>query len=232
MNTRRRAQGGFSLLEVMVVIAILLAIVAVSVPALNAVLQLEQRRCARDLALTYERLNDEAVLRNVTFRVAFHIDAGYYEVEVGDADTLIYDDPDARAAEEERVRDLLAGFDEEERAEYSAGQSRFETITTFHKRRIDLPNGTLFGGVYTPQYGEMVKPTYTEDTEDQVVVYSYIFPNGFSEPTIVQIVEAKHPEEGFTVVVEPLTGRVQLLPTLVDEYELLHDIPTTAPRVP
>lgn len=221
-----------TLLEVLVVVAILVALIAVVGASLSNVLALEQRRLARDLALTYERLHDEAILRNVTFRVTYHLDENFYEVEVGDPDTLIFDDPDARQAAEEEQKEKLERFSDEERAAAEQSQVRFETVTTFAKRRIDLPAGTVFGGVYTPQYEDIVRPSGSKDPEDFVVAYSYLFPSGFSEPTVVQIVEAKDLEEGFTIVVEPLSGRVRLLPVVIDQHDAFDERPATPPDLP
>lgn len=235
-RTRRaitlRTREGFTILEVMVVIAIILAVVAVSIPALNAILSLDQRQAARDLALTYERLHDEAVLRNVTFRIAYHLDANYYEVEVGDPDTLIFDDPDRREAFEEELKDKLERYDPEEREAALRDEVRFETISTFHKRKVELPASTAFGGVYTPQYEDIVRPTGEEDPEDQVVVYSYLFANGFAEPTVVQLVDADDDEEGFTIVVEPLSGRVRLETEVLDQHDVFRDVPERGPDLP
>lgn len=228
----RHGRGGFTLLEVLVVIAILIAMVAVVGGTLSSILALEQRRTARDLALTYERLHDEAILRNVTFRVTYHLDGNYYEVEVGDPDTLIFDDADKRETAEEEEREKLERFSDEERAAAEAADTRFETVTTFDKRRIDLPSGTVFGGVYTPQYEDIVRPSGSADPDDHVVAYSYLFPSGFAEPTVVQIVEADDPDEGFTVVVEPLSGRVRLLAEVIDQHDAFDDTPSSPPDLP
>jgi len=228
----RRARNGFTILEVLVVVAILIALVAVVGATLSNVLALEQRRLARDLALTYERLHDEAILRNVTFRLTYHLDEGFYEVEVGDPDTLIFDDPEARQEAEEEQKEKMDRFSDEERAAAEQSEVRFETVTTFEKRRIDLPSGTAFGGVFTPQYEDIVRPSGATDAEDFVVVHSYLFPSGYSEPTVVQIVEIDDPEEGFTVVVEPLSGRVRLLGEVVDQHDAFDDSPPSPPDLP
>ena len=230
----RRSRRGMTVLEVLVAIAILLAVVAAAAPALSAILSLEQRRVARDLALSYERLHDEAILRNVTFRFAYHVDGNYYEIEVGDPHTLIFDDPEKRVEYEEARADRLARYDDEELAEAQAAEPRFETLTVWHKRRVDLPHGTVFGGVYTPQYEDMVRPSGLgeEDPDEPLIVYSYLFANGYAEPTIVQLVEADDPEEGFTLIVEPLTGRVRLEPELIDEHDLYRDVPGYPPDLP
>ncbi|MFM2161403.1 MAG: hypothetical protein RLZZ383_915, partial [Pseudomonadota bacterium] len=72
-----------TLIELMVAIAIMLLFFGIMLPSLGGVLLLKQRQAARDLALIYARLHDEAILRNRTFRIAFHLDEGFYEVEMG-----------------------------------------------------------------------------------------------------------------------------------------------------
>ena len=83
-----------TLVEVLVVVALLVSITAISMPALDTLFQLEQRKVAKELTLQYGLLHDQAVMRNVTFRIAYHLDEGYYQIEVGDADTLIFNDPE------------------------------------------------------------------------------------------------------------------------------------------
>lgn len=228
-----RARAGYTVLELMVVIAILIAAVAVSIPALSSILALEQRRVARDLVLTYEMLHDEAVLRNVTFRIAYHLDGGYYVVEAGDPTTLIFDDPELREDYEKELLDKLSRHSDEAREEAMASQPRFETIKTFAGTRIDLPNGTRFGGVYTPQYDELVEPTgEEEDPEHPLITYSYVFPNGFAEPTVVQMVKTRNEDDGYTVVVEPLSGRVTLRTEVVDPRDAFADVPQQGPGLP
>ncbi len=222
-----------TLLEVVVVIAIALGLLAVMAPTIGALLQLEQRRAARELALVYQQLHDEAVLRNVTFRVAHHVDGNYYEIQVGDPDTLIFDDPQARADHEEDIRSKLRRMDPEEAERARREEDRFEAMALRFQQRFELPRGTRYGQVWTPQYDRPIEPSGDEeDPEDPLVAYSYLFRNGFAEPTVIQLVEVRNPDRGFTVVVEPLSGRVHLHPTLVEHRDLFLDGPTSGPRLP
>lgn len=228
----RSARGGFTLLELLVAIAILIAVAAILIPSMGAILSLQQHSAARDLALTYERLHDEAVLRNVTFRIAYHLDENYYDVEVGDPNTLIFDDPKEREAAEKALKDNLKKFQSSDQAQKVDDQKHFETIDTFHRKKIQLPADAVFGGVYTPEYSDMVRPTGETDQDKMAVVYSYLFANGFAEPTVVQIADANHPDDGYTIVVEPLTGQVQLLGKLVDQHDVFRDVPAQGPSLP
>ena len=42
------------------------------------------------------------------------------------------------------------------------------------------------------------------------VIYSYVFPNGFTEHTVIWLTEKDDPTSGWTIVVEPLSGNVRL----------------------
>jgi prepilin-type N-terminal cleavage/methylation domain-containing protein len=231
---------GMSLIEVMVVIAILLAVAVITVPAIGAYLQLEQHRAAKELALTYELLHDEAVLRNVTFRIAYHLDEGKWKVEVGRPETLIFADPQARQDYEDELADKMKLLTEREKAEGEGGtdeESEFQALQEMWSTERVLPRGSRFRRFYSPQYGGWVEPTedsgqLRREDDPPLVVYSYIFPSGFSEPTVVQIVESDDPEEGYTVEVEPLTGTARIHPELVSYEEMLSDLPDTPPELP
>ena len=218
-----------SLVEVMVVIAILVGIAGVVIPTVATYTQLEQRRTAKELALAYEMMHDEAVLRNVTFRVGYHLDENYYEVEVGRPETLIFAKAEEREAYEENLNRKMRMLTERERAEQEA-PSAFQAVQESFGGRHDLPSGTHFGGIYTPQYGKMVEPS--DDKKAPKVVYSYIFASGFSEHTVVQLVDVDNPGEGYTVEVEPLSGDVRMQAKLVDFDKSFAWIPDEGPELP
>lgn len=235
--TRRASRGGrrgVSIMEVMVVIAILLALVVVMVPAVSAVLQVQERRAAKQLAMLYQRLHDEAVLRNRTFRMVYDLDAGKTKIEVGLARAVIYTDADQRERYEEELTRKLALMDEEERAAYERARQPFEKLEANFSDTFDLPSGLVFGGIYTPQYGKMMtREELPTDPEDGTrLIYSYVFPNGFTEHTVVWLAEKGNPEEGWTIVVEPLSGKVTLHGELVDWEDTIEDIPDEGPRLP
>jgi type II secretory pathway pseudopilin PulG len=213
-SVQRRVRAGMALVEVLIVLAILIAVAAITIPMLSSYFQLEQHRVAKELTLTYSLLRDQAVMRNVTFRIAYHLDENYYEIEVGDARTLIFDDPAMRDAWEKDREDRLSRFSDDERAAALADESGgFQAARDRFQTRVELPSGSRFGGVYTPQYEEMMVPSGADPAahpEDLVVVHSYIMPNGFSEQTIVLIVDEDDPTAGYAVEVEPMSGAVHL----------------------
>ncbi|MCB9680362.1 MAG: prepilin-type N-terminal cleavage/methylation domain-containing protein [Alphaproteobacteria bacterium] len=242
----RRDRAGFTLLELLIVMAILLLLSVVVLPAASTMLMLEQRGAARDVALMYEQLHDEAVLRNKTYRIAYNLDANTYEVEVGDAGATVFADADAARAFEERIKDKLDDADPEERRQLLS-QEDFQKLSGHeYAGTFELPQSTAFKSVYTPQYDEPVRsraadPKGSESDKGHGkdkgkdkgprIAYSYVFPDGTAEFTLVQIVAADDPEDGYTVSVDPLSGRVQLHTELIDRHDQWTFLPDEGPRL-
>ena len=235
-----RRRVGFTLIEIMVVAALIVGLLAVAVPTLRGIFDAEQTAAARNLALTYTYLRDEAALRNVSFRIAYNLDEASYAIEVGDPGTLIFTNPEDRAAFEEDLQDKLDRFTEREIEEGQAEslqeqQGRFAGLTDpALEGVVTLPPGSRFAWIYTPQYGEdpIEAPDEPEEApEDQTIVYSYIFPNGTAEHAVIRIAELEDPDDGFTLEVEPLTGRTILHDDPVEISELMDWLPDDAPEL-
>ncbi len=77
-----------------------------------------------------------------------------------------------------------------------------------------LPDGIRFQFVYTPQYGEdgmMPNPDGpSDDTEDDIIAYTYIFSDGTAEHTVIRIVDVDDEQDGYSLEVEPLSGVVRV----------------------
>lgn len=231
MRRSRASEAGLTLIEIMVVIAILVVVSAVFVMGVDAMLMLEQRDLARKVATTYELLHDEAVLQNVTFRVDFHVDEGYIEVKAGSPDTLIFDDADKREEyEEDQAEEARRQGEEAVRDDFSA-------IDTSLLTKLEIPAGSAITGFYTPQYGEDlvdIDPTDAQariEDEEPLVYSSYLFPSGFTEHMIVHITDVDDPTEGWSVEVEPLSGRVHLRSELIQPDDTYDWLPTEAPSL-
>lgn len=233
------ARAGISLIEIIVVMAVMAVVLAIGLPSLTALFDLQQRAAARELAMTYSFLLNEASMRNVTFRIAYHLDEGYYQIEVGDPDTLVFSDPESRAAYEEEQEKEMSRFSDKtpaegEEPEESDALKRFAGLTApGFQTKVQLPNNTLYGFVYTPQYGEPMTPSEEpiESPEDARVAYSYVFSNGMAEHTVVRFVDADDPEDGYTVEVEPMSGKVSVESELTDIGASMSWLPTEAPEI-
>lgn len=233
-----------TLIEIIVVMALLVGLLAVAVPAYQTVFDVNMRGAAKELAQTYKWLQDEAAMRNVTFRMTIDLDRGTWKVEAGDPRSLVYSTPEEREAAEDDLESTMKRYTAREIAEDADAQEEIAKKSGGKFAGLDdvsftteqqLPNNVQFAWVYTPQYGEEGKePTEggpPEDPAEDAIAYTHIFPDGTSEHTVVRIVDAEDPEDGWTIEVEPLTGRVNLEPEIVDPEESLSWIPEEGPEL-
>ncbi|MBN1336860.1 MAG: hypothetical protein JXB39_12960 [Deltaproteobacteria bacterium] len=229
-----------TLMEILVAIAIIIGIMSISVPTLYNVLALEQHAVARELAGTIAFLRDEATLRGVTFRVAFDLDRGSWKVQAGAPDATIFATPEEREAWERDLQDRLARYTQREIEEGAANEildqtGRFEDMSEVSLDTVqELPGGTQFGWIWTSQWEEPVRPSPVppEDPADDRVVYLHVFPDGQLEAAVVRIVSEGDPDDGYTLVVEPLTGRIQMEAEEVEPEALFAWLPLEAPEMP
>ena len=229
---------GVSLIEMVVVLAVIGVVLAVGAPALSSVFDLQQRGEAKAIADIYRLLQTEAMLRNVTFRVEYNLDKSTWKVEVGDPGALIFADPRERERyEEEQERQLKRFTDKEiakgEAADIQDKNGRFAGLSV-----PGFPtSGTLsdrcrYAYVYTPQYGQPVTPSKDtpETVDDEARAYSHIFPDGTMEFTVIRIVDVDDPADGYTVEVEPFSGEVRIETEETEIGASLAWIPSEAPE--
>jgi prepilin-type N-terminal cleavage/methylation domain-containing protein len=236
----RVARRGMTLIEVMVTVAIVLLILAVGIPSIAGLMALQQRGAVYELATTFAYLRDEATLRNVTFRIAFNLDRSTYEIEAGTPDATIFSTEEERVEWEQELEDRLNAYTEREIAEGVANElmdqtGRFQGLEDVTlDTKVELPGGSRYGWVWTPQHEDPVAPAefLAEDPEDDTIVYAHIFPNGQLEPVVVRIVDEDDEDEGWTIIVEPLTGRIHLEDSVVEPEDLFDWLPVEGPEMP
>lgn len=229
---RRRARQGMTLLEVMVALAIAVGVLVVAIPSIGAIFALDQHRAAKDLALLYQQLHDEAIMRNVTFRIGFNLSDNSYQVEAGDPRTLIFENSEEREEYRDVMRERIEATSDEEVTNRQKPQA-FEKFNAAYATKRSMPGGTVIAGVYTPQYEEMVRPKKFDDSKDATgkVVYAYIFASGFTEHTVVEIASEDDLSDGYTVEVEPLSGAVTLHSTIIDWEDSFDFVPEEGPSL-
>lgn len=241
-ETRRRtgSRRGLSLMEVMVVIAIVLGLTAVLIPGTRSLLELNQRSAARKLALQLERFHDEAVMRNRSFRFTFYLDEDRYAIEAGEPGALISASPEDRERYEKEVKDKLDDMTDEQKAAWKhTNRQPFELLEVAGKMEVELPRGVKFGGVYTPQYGRMIRPgdklegmgKGDKGDDEPLKVFSYVMNTGLSEHAVIWLVDAGDPTDGWTIEVEPLSGVIRMYGDLVDPTDAFGFVPTSGPTL-
>ena len=237
----RSARRGLTLIEILVALAVMALVAAISIPTLEGLLALKQRSAAKDLAQTYTWLLDEAALRNVAFRMVYNLDRSTWMIEAGDPATLVFSNPEAREEHDEKLEDEMSRYtkreiEEGEADDVESDRGRFVGLSDIaFKSAQTLPTGTRFSFVYTPQYDEEgLTPTENgppDDEEEDRIAYTYVFPDGTAEHTVVRIVDDDDESDGWTIEVLPISGDIRLTPDLVDPSQSMEWIPEEGPEI-
>lgn len=233
---------GLTLIEIMVVMAIIAIVLAVGMPAISGVLALQQQAAITELSKTYVWLIDEAAMRNTTFRVAYNLDRNTWKVEAGDPSTLVFSTPEEREKHDEEVADMMSRFTQRELEEGAAAEiedasGRFEGLDDpVFTTDQTLPDGIRFQFIYTPQYGEdgmMANPDGpSDDPEEDIMAYTYVFSDGTAEHTVIRIVDVDDEDDGYTLEIEPLSGVVRVsIDEVIDPEESLSWLPDEGPSL-
>ncbi len=198
----RPSTRGFTLLELLVVLAVVAGAAAMAVPALNSISGANARKAAGELAGTMRALFDTAALRHSTCRVAIDVDKRAFWAECapgpagvapggGDDESLAIRFPDESDPE---IRRVLA-------------RSKFGEFKDRLVNRRELPGKTGFGPVHLEG---------RRDALESGVAYVYFFPGGQAQKAWVPVVDGKNL---FTVVTEPFTGRARVVAGKVEVKE-------------
>ncbi|HTT69738.1 MAG TPA: type II secretion system protein [Anaeromyxobacteraceae bacterium] len=197
---RGRLASGFTLIELMIVIAVVGILSAAVVPAVDAVTGANARAAAGELAGAARYLFDTAALRHQTCRLALDLDHATWWAECTkdryfaprgerafrhqeDDASLEERFPDERDAEKRR---LLAG----------------PTFTQFDDRlarKRSLPGRAHFAEVWSEHEKEPVS---------RGLAYVYFFPQGQAEAARIPIVDG---DNAYSVLTAPFTGHARVV---------------------
>jgi general secretion pathway protein H len=218
--TRRSGAGGFTLLELMIVIAVIGLVMAVAVRGIRSVTKSDMRTSAAKMAGAIRYLFDRASTTGRMHRLVIDFDQGRYWAEVSDDRFYIPHEREtdlqretaaeqqAKEDEEKKKRDEEAQNGTEPPAyditkyqpkEFQAKKARF---TAFKEMAVKpaAVKGAKIWGLFTPR---LSAPMNTGRG------YIYFFPLGMTEAAQVYLSDADQ-KNFYSLVVHPLTGRVQI----------------------
>lgn len=188
---------GFTLIEVMIVLALVAALVAFGVPRLfkkdNNI-----RKVARQFIAMSREIRNQARLSNSTFRIVIVLDDKGDTYWVERANGLQPIDPNAAEKEKEKDED-----------KENAPPPLFKKDNFLFKKDKELPSGLRFSSIETMN----MKAPQTSGT-----AYIYFFPEGFVEAAAVQIAGPNNVT--WTLVFNPLTGQADI----IEKAQALKDI--------
>jgi len=197
-----RTTRGFTLIELIVVLAIVAGAAALAIPAMASVTGANARKAAGQLAGSMRTLFDLAAVRHATCWMAIDLDHRTYWADCGPAG--------ARAGGGSIDDERLAG-----RFGYEPDPEIRKILphpaTGERKERLlppqELPGKAGFGPIHLENQRE---------AKDSGTAYVFFFPGGQAQKAWVPVVDGKHV---FTVVTEPFTGRARVVSGKVEVKE-------------
>ncbi len=223
VHERKRHSVGFTLIEAVVMVAIIALVAAVVVPTMAGYSRAELRRAAAELAGAIRSTYDEAALTGATYRMVFPLGKSAAKARIRlekTAEPFAFDPEALGKAQDEAPKPgtglKLLGMDipidtsalaEEDGAQNplaallqpaAAGQDAVSTFSPAGEAR-ELGDGIRVLDVW-------VEGVDHPETEGES--YLYFFPSGYTQRALVHLQDED--DHVYTLLVQPLTGEVRL----------------------
>jgi general secretion pathway protein H len=230
-RSRRVASSGMTLIEVLVVLAILSLVVGLGVKGLRSLTRSELRGHATKLAGAIHYLFDRASMTGRVHRLVFDLEKATYWAEVTDDKIFMPREPETaesqaleeeRAAEEEEEAQRAAENESEADAydisryrpkPFVPKRAKFEGFKDMALKPVEM-KAAIVAGVFMPRLREPA-------TSGKA--YLYFFPLGQTEPALIHVADEER-QAYYSLIVHPLTGQVKihsgyLEPRLEQQYD-------------
>jgi prepilin-type N-terminal cleavage/methylation domain-containing protein len=194
---------GFSLIELMIVVAIIGLVGMIAVPTISNTFRFSVQSSAREIATLIQDSVNSAQITGRVHRLAYDLKNDQFWVESTSEFTLMRSD---ESREKERERTLSVFKDDEEEKKKNGGFKQEKTLT---RTKRSLPVGVKFKDVVTEQGDAPI-------TEG--MAYTHIFPQGMTEKSLVHLMDTGNNE--ISLVVSNLLGRCKVEGRRIDPKEL------------
>ncbi|MCO5113886.1 MAG: prepilin-type N-terminal cleavage/methylation domain-containing protein [Bdellovibrionaceae bacterium] len=208
-NSKVFSAVGFTLMELLIVLLIVGGIAAILVPTMFSKSDREIRAEVRRFSLMAREIQNQALLKNATYRLVFDIEPRtqrtFYWVDTAPQKVLL-DDPDERLKFIQNRKDMR----EDQEEEYQK-TNPFKVDTKFTP-----PNGKDFPGNLVVKKVQLqgIKEDFTEGE-----IAIHFFPEGLVEFAVIQV-QTDDEALKWTLATVPLTGAINIFDGHIDIEEL------------
>jgi prepilin-type N-terminal cleavage/methylation domain-containing protein len=199
-DTRLAHPAGFSLLEMLIVMALIALMSAFALPSITSYFQVSLSKASREMASTVKEAYNSTIITGKVHRLVLDFKSGTYWVESGPADALL----DTRESLEKAERRKRWAKPSDK-----PPPSNFAMESSVTRKKMALPEGVEVEDVYT----ERSPDPMTEGT-----AYSHMFPSGITEQTIIHLKDKS--EHHNTLVITPLLGRTDVYERYASKNEI------------
>ncbi len=195
-SASRSRRSGFTLIEILIVMAIIAAVMAIGLPAIQRVTYQRINSTTRKFVGLIRTVRNDAVLLNNIYRLTIDLDKKTYWIETQREQALL---SDPVAVDPKKKRGAVAG-----------SSSNFNMAPKYNKKPLPMPDGVAFDGVLKEKEG-LIK---------EGMVYVHFFPSGFNEQAILYLKREGTDVVSYSLVIRPTSGKVDIYPQVVNNFEV------------
>jgi len=201
MRQQQPRASGYTLIELIIVVAVVALLAAATLPAVRGVTGANARAAAGELAGAMRYLYDTAALRRQTCRLALDIDGGSWWAECTQEHFTLSREKATEARPQEEDDDLADRFPDERDAERRRllARAKFGKFEDRLAKKRSLPGAVRFDQIWTEHQREPF---------GRGMAYVYFFPQGRGELAQVPIRDG---DTAYTVMLQPYTGRARVV---------------------
>ena len=201
MRQRFRQPSGFTLIEMLIVVAVIAVMAAAALPAVNSVTGANARAAAGELAGAARYLFETAALRHETCRLALDLDKATWWAECTKDRAFASREKSTESRREEDDAALEDRFPDERDAEKRRllADAKFGQFSDRLAKKRSLPGSAAFSEVWSEHQREPFS---------KGMAYVYFYAHGQSEAARIPIVDR---DNVYSVVMQPFTGRARVV---------------------
>lgn len=183
------SRRGFTLIEILIVLAIISTVIAVAIPAIERVTYQRISSTSRKFVGVVRTIRNDAVLLNNIYRIGFDMDKNKYWVQ-----------------SQRELKTIHEKYETKEEAQKEA--SNFAYAEKYSKEPIDMPGGTRVLGVFKEGEGLIQKG----------LAVIHFFPNGYNEPAIIYLAKDGATQAAYSLLIQA-TGKAEVVTGTVQSLE-------------